>query len=186
LILFFFIFENSFLSFSKLFGPPHIMDIFSIITPFSVFSTDFAFDELHIDADEEWKKLSREQLERYRQIAEEVKKIYMETHPARSRNLCTGFRVLTSSARSCAASMSRRVIERSRSRSPPALIRHQAFLTPPATPGVAPVNTTKTWISNFKSIIFLILSKEKMILAGNIFCECHLFEPSRTVKERIL
>jgi len=30
LIYFFFNFENSFLSFSKLFGPPHIMDIFSI------------------------------------------------------------------------------------------------------------------------------------------------------------
>ena len=40
LILFFFIFQNSFLSFSKLFGPPHIMDIFSIkeVVPMDIIS----------------------------------------------------------------------------------------------------------------------------------------------------
>ena len=36
LIYFFFNFQNSFLSFSKLFGPPHIMDIFYIMRIFSI------------------------------------------------------------------------------------------------------------------------------------------------------
>ncbi|CAD7924379.1 unnamed protein product [Amoebophrya sp. A25] len=57
------------------------------ITPFTVFSTDFAFDELNINAEEEWDRLSQRQLLRYEEITAEVRRIYNETYPLKRYKL---------------------------------------------------------------------------------------------------
>lgn len=53
----------------------------STITPFTVFSTDFAFDELNICPVETWKSLNSAQLTAYEGIAERVRRVYLEAHP---------------------------------------------------------------------------------------------------------
>lgn len=51
------------------------------ITPFTVFSTDFAFDELNICPMNEWKQLTPEQVARYEDICRQVKRTYQTMHP---------------------------------------------------------------------------------------------------------
>eukprot|EP00392_Amoebophrya_sp_AT5.2_P008193 g8212.t1 len=59
------------------------------ITPFTVFSTDFAFDELGIVAEEEWGRLTPAQLLRYCDITEEVKRVYAKAYPTK-RSIVVG------------------------------------------------------------------------------------------------
>lgn len=54
------------------------------ITPFTVFSTDFAFDELNINPEDEWKKLSPDQLDRYVDICNEVKRVFVKAYPQKN------------------------------------------------------------------------------------------------------
>ena len=56
----------------------------SSITPYTIFSTDFAFDELHVNPDEAWKSLTPKQLERYSQICVDVRRVFQETYPPKS------------------------------------------------------------------------------------------------------
>ncbi|CAD7929338.1 unnamed protein product [Amoebophrya sp. A120] len=54
------------------------------ITPFTVFSTDFAFDELGIVAEDEWARMSPTQLLRYCDITDEIKRAYAKSYPTRT------------------------------------------------------------------------------------------------------